>query len=204
MTIKTTNTKHAEIEFNEFGARTTFDDGSFVDARPAYEGLEGHHYHVVSHRCGYGDDLIRYCQEHELAHTVVCEFLYNDVSFVLFNLAHGRKPHEPHYEELMAQTLQRFVRAGERPIIADVDWDGMRDLFLRYAESASEPVTAGADGWVEWHGGNCPVPGHVSVDVRFRGGGKETSWTAGRWYWTHHGGRNDIVAYRVSEQRNAP
>ena len=34
-------------------------------------------------------------------------------------------------EELMAQTLQRFLRAGERPIIGGVKWDDLRDRAAR-------------------------------------------------------------------------
>lgn len=121
--------KHCSVEFNRWGARTHFPDGRFVDAVPDWQGA---HYAVIAHRCGYGDDRLAYCQEHELAHALVCEWLYDDVSDVLWHLAHNDPLTGPEAvaEELLAQTLQRFVRAKERPIVGGVDWDGLRELWF--------------------------------------------------------------------------
>lgn len=70
-----------------------------------------------------------------------------------------------------------------------------------------------ADGWIAWHGGECPVPFGTLVDVRFRSGsvqtdceptdfnaGSNTSPTApgvaGSW-WYDRGTTFDIVAYKI-------
>ena len=57
------------------------------------------------------------------------------------------------------------------------------------------------DGWIQWDGGDCPVPAGTRVDIRFRRGGDEMNriaedldWVHGKlgWWW-------DIVAYRIVE-----
>jgi hypothetical protein len=63
---------------------------------------------------------------------------------------------------------------------------------------------AAADGWIEWHGGNCPVAPETIVDLRFRDGVVCTFESAGFWSshnpancnW-HHSDDRDIVAYRI-------
>jgi hypothetical protein len=64
-------------------------------------------------------------------------------------------------------------------------------------------------GWIEWPGGECPVPRGTVVEVRYRDG---TVWAgtavmvnvpptaercANSAFWRHDGWDNDIVAYRV-------
>lgn len=116
--------RYCTIEFHPWGARTLFKGGASIDARPH----DTHHYHVIAHRCGYGDDTLRYCQEHEVCHSLVAEWFYNQPSRVLLNLALGFTPRlDAPFEEVMTQTLQRFLRANERPIVGDVNWDGLRD-----------------------------------------------------------------------------
>lgn len=123
--------KHCTFERYEWGATTRFPDGTTVDAIPH----DTHHYHVIAHRLGYEDDILTYCQEHELAHSVVAEFFTDTPSDVLWQLAHGKKPNHWNMvaEEMAAQALQRFVRAGERPIISGVDWNSLREVFRAYA-----------------------------------------------------------------------
>jgi hypothetical protein len=99
-------------------------NGHYCDARPH----KTPHYHVIAHRCGYGDNVSRYCIEHEFAHCFVEERLFGRPSQVLWGLAH----HQPVttslalYEEATAQMFQRWLRANERPILAGVDWDGLK------------------------------------------------------------------------------
>ena len=66
------------------------------------------------------------------------------------------------------------------------------------------------DGWIEWNGGECPVPEGTLVDVRYRNGkenyhvkagvmedsgGSAPDWSATRWSnWDTYG---DIIAYRL-------
>lgn len=107
---------------------TVFPDGSEYGAHPHATP----HYHVIAHRCGYGDDLWRYCLEHEFAHSFVCEWLRDRPSLVLSEMAAGRVPDpgQAVLEEMAAQQFQRWLRANERPIVSGVDWDGMKASAL--------------------------------------------------------------------------
>lgn len=119
---------HGTVRFTDWGAITSFPDGTSCPSTPH----DTHHYHVIAHRCGYGDDILRYCQEHDFAHMLIEAFVHERPSRVLWGLAHGEEisAKDALYEELAAQTLQRFVRAGERPIIGGIDWEQLRIAFL--------------------------------------------------------------------------
>jgi hypothetical protein len=120
--------RHCEIEWTDFGCATRFADGSEIGAHPHATP----HYHVIAHRTGYGDDLMAYCREHELAHAFTQEALHDRPSPILWALAHGDMPsgRAAAEEEVFAQTFQRWVRAAERPIIGGVPWDDWRARFL--------------------------------------------------------------------------
>jgi hypothetical protein len=122
-------TKYATIEPHSWGCTVRFKGGSMCLAQNF---PSDPHYRVISHRCGYQDDTLRYCIEHEIAHLVVEEWLFDRPSRVLTALAAGSplEPHEAAYEEGMAQMLQRYARANEQPIIGGVDWLGMRERFI--------------------------------------------------------------------------
>jgi hypothetical protein len=71
--------------------------------------------------------------------------------------------------------------------------------------------------YIEWNGGECPVPNGTMVDIKLRGGKvfeRQMAWgstdddnrpeetfafdnNAGSAYWHHTGGAFDIVAYRI-------
>lgn len=51
--------------------------------------------------------------------------------------------------------------------------------------------------WIEWHGGERPVPVDALVDVRLRAGNVVADWPAGAVRWRHGGNENDVAAYRV-------
>jgi hypothetical protein len=77
---------------------------------------------------GYGDDILRYCQEHEFAHSFVAERLLDRPSMVLSALARGAvvSGRVATFEELTAQAFQRWIKAHERPIISGVKWDALK------------------------------------------------------------------------------
>ena len=56
--------------------------------------------------------------------------------------------------------------------------------------------------WIEWKGGECPVPADTVVNVRFRNG-RESMSDACNWCWSHGGSSEDIVAYRVVKEADA-
>lgn len=122
--------RHCSIVWTESGAQVAFPDGAHCEAWPH---PDQPHYHVIAHRCGYGDDLLAYCREHELAHVLVAQELLRSPSVVLWAQAHGTQPGtgDALREEISAQVVQRWVRANERPIIGSCDWDGIKELFLQ-------------------------------------------------------------------------
>jgi hypothetical protein len=59
------------------------------------------------------------------------------------------------------------------------------------------------DDWVEWGGGECPVPPDTWIQIRFRDGGTITS-EAGLWedcWWENNDLGSDIVKYRVTNPK---
>jgi hypothetical protein len=121
--------RYCSIEWTDTGARTVFPDGAETVAWPH---PEQPHYHVISHRCGYGDDVLAYCREHELAHALVAQEILGEPSHVLESLARGLTPDRglAVVEEMAVATLLRWVRANERPIVANCDWDRIKATFL--------------------------------------------------------------------------
>lgn len=118
----------ATVRYYPEGAFTTYADGTSYAAHPH----DTHHYHVVAHRLGYGDDILRYAREHEVCHHIVSEWIGGHTSKVLWPLAHGRDPDpaEAVYEEALTMTFQRWLRANEQPIIGGVDWTGLKSRAL--------------------------------------------------------------------------
>ena len=54
------------------------------------------------------------------------------------------------------------------------------------------------DGWIEWRGGECPVPAETLVWIKFRDGSVTNYISkAEGWEWEHHGSVGDIIAYKV-------
>ena len=56
--------------------------------------------------------------------------------------------------------------------------------------------------WIEWSGGECPVPPHTMVEVRYQDGSTD-HWLSHTVNWDQEGTSADIVAYRVVEQKTA-
>jgi hypothetical protein len=56
------------------------------------------------------------------------------------------------------------------------------------------------DGWIEWKGGECPVPKDATVQVEYRGYSNssiQSNHSAGILEWNHLGIHDDIIKYRV-------
>jgi hypothetical protein len=116
--------KFCSIEWTDWGCLTRFPDGAEIGAFPH----EIPHYYVISHRCGYGDDIMAYCREHDFSHSFVAERIRGGPSYVLLAMAHQEKVDmgAAVYEEIAAQTFQRFLRTNERPILSGVNWDKLK------------------------------------------------------------------------------
>lgn len=64
-----------------------------------------------------------------------------------------------------------------------------------------EAALAASDGWIEWHGGECPVDSDAIVEVKFRhpSSYQFNNDRAGDFYWPHDGLGYDIIAYRLQQ-----
>lgn len=128
MTPPTIQIGNATIIYTDEGCFTRYPDGTAYGAHPH----DTHHYHVIAHRCGYGDDILAYAREHEVCHHIVGLWIKGGGSDVIGPLAHGIEPNqlEAVMEEALVMTFQRWLRANERPIIGGVNWDDLKRRAL--------------------------------------------------------------------------
>lgn len=105
-------------------------------------------------------------------------------------------------EDAPAEDIQRKLqetRQALRKMISGYIQFHVDEFAAREATipEATIPEPAGY-GWVEWGGGDCPVPAHVLVMVGFRTRHKnEYPVAAGVYGWGHGGKGFDIVRYKV-------
>lgn len=72
--------------------------------------------------------------------------------------------------------------------------------------SAGKTVeSTGSNGWIDWHGGECPVDSDEIVEVKYR---KPSPYQfnndrAGDFTWSHDGFGGDIIAYRIVNPHEA-
>jgi hypothetical protein len=129
--------KYAQIWRTDKGCESLFYDGVKC---PSYAHTFEAHYRVISHRCGYGDDVHAYCFEHDFVHHFLNEMLFDQPSPALYATANKRvylPEAEAVREEFMVQGFQRWMRAHERPIISlPMGWDGLKQLALEMLEKA--------------------------------------------------------------------
>lgn len=71
------------------------------------------------------------------------------------------------------------------------------------ALAASQKPAADADGWIEWHGGECPVDGGKWINIRHRDGCEKEVGKAGLFRWDHRQWVGDIIAYRLHQPQDA-
>ena len=118
----------ATVVYTDYGCYSAYPDGTGYAAQPH----DTSHYHVIAHRCGYGDDILAYCREHEVCHHIIGEWVKGTGSEVIRPLADGAEPDQitAVFEEVMVQTLQRWLRTNERPIIGNLDWDDLKHRAL--------------------------------------------------------------------------
>lgn len=75
----------------------------------------------------------------------------------------------------------------------------LRDLVKASAEHGKTVIITMDDPWIEWGGGEMPVPKDTYVEVVFRDGTTwhiQEAWNHG---WSHFDNDYDIIAYRVHE-----
>jgi hypothetical protein len=137
--IRVIRLKYATLTFTEWGCVTRFETGEPVPACPH----DTPDYRIIAMRLGHGDDILEYCRWHEACHLLAEERLHDRPSRVLWGLAHGQRlsGHEAAYEELAAQQLQAWLRAGQRPIVSGVDWHSLKRDALALLEPAEFALT---------------------------------------------------------------
>ena len=132
-----------------------------------------------------------------------------------FTLAEGHEWHRTDFTKDMLPEGWRPLIKGERAKAGDEYYQSYADWTSQEFESVNSaevyvihqrtrrplPVLTPAqiaDGWVEWHGGDCPVWGGSAPSVILRDGltVKTAHAYAEGWTWRHCNNDGDIIAYR--------
>lgn len=83
--------------------------------------------------------------------------------------------------------------------------DAKKILFYAKAEidrlEKSKPIESN-DGWIDWHGGDCPVNENTIVECKLRNF-HISKFYADNFHWNHNSDLSDIIAYRVVPQPEA-
>lgn len=114
----------------------------------------------------------------------------------------------------------RFLRRHEGATIKNLHFEGgrLKCEFTPSVPPENIPVTAvivDADGWIEWHGGECPVPVGTLVDVKYLCGKENRHVGAGLPFdntgsyplcnangWEKNGRPYSIIAYRLHQPQD--
>lgn len=66
---------------------------------------------------------------------------------------------------------------------------------------AASKAVVGHNGWIDWHGGECPVDSDAIVEVKYRNPNlyQFNNDRAGDFSWSHDGFGGDIIAYRLQK-----
>lgn len=69
------------------------------------------------------------------------------------------------------------------------------------AALAASKAAVGNNGWIQWHGGECPVDSDAIVEVKYRWHNQHqySNDRAGDFDWAHTGSSSDIIAYRLQQ-----
>lgn len=81
-----------------------------------------------------------------------------------------------------------------------------RDHYEAALAASKEPLKfSGDDGWMLWHGGECPVDSDTIVEVKYRKPSPLhfNNDRAGDFTWSHDGSIGDIIGYRIVNPHEA-
>lgn len=102
-------------------------------------------------------------------------------------------------QEAVSMAGRGESQAAKAEFLGAIVYAAAAVLLIDEAETAvEEPAKApdDKDGWIEWHGGRCPVPEGTMGIVKFRNKSCKID-TLDRFDWRHNGRESDIVAYKV-------
>ncbi len=103
------------------------------------------------------------------------------------NLAHD------HSWPARAQAMRKALEAAEAAR-AKGEMSGNRMVDLPRSITLTPTIP---EGFIPWHGGECPVAEGVVGDLVCRNGEIAKKYSLHICLWRHNGGANDIIAYRV-------
>ena len=125
--MQTFELRYCTVTWYDGWCWTEFDEtGEGWGAIPSHD----EHYYRLAARLGYGDDIKRYCVEHDTCHSLVEQEVFDRPSPIIWNLAHGlTHPKDTVYEEALVQFFQAFLRGGWEMTAAapDIDWWAIRE-----------------------------------------------------------------------------
>jgi len=118
-------------------------------------------------------------------------------------------PH-PHAAILRALADDMNVRIEEFDTVPVEKWypsniGRVLSLPHRKFRLAPKEPQVDPDGWIEWHGGKCPVPEGAFIDYILRNGTERTFKEANRLCWSHseYYPDFDIIRYRIHKPEKA-
>jgi hypothetical protein len=124
-----------------------------------------------------------------------------------FNLG-GNEPRKPNPASITKKqkAFDKAYAEWTDKVFSLVGGGGADTSIKAYKKWLWEQKQVGPDGWISWHGGECPVAGDARVDIQFRCGVEHKATYAGIWLWgwgkkSHN---YDIVAYRLLDEDGKP
>lgn len=97
------------------------------------------------------------------------------------------------------------VATNARQFGEDETHENMVTLDQYEAALAASKAVVGHNGWIDWHGGECPVDSDAIVEVKYRKPSPLyfNNDRAGDFAWSHTGSNGDIIAYRIVNHNEA-
>ncbi|RZM50435.1 hypothetical protein, partial [Klebsiella pneumoniae] len=118
--------------------------------------------------------------------------------------------HEPEKDE--DDEWMEILRTGTHKLLAQLPEASDRATAIVTREQYEAALAAKNGGWIEWGGGECPVPCGTLVDVRYRDSDNYPDALGipalsgdgvSKDYWVQDGFCNDIIAYRLHKSHEA-
>lgn len=104
-------------------------------------------------------------------------------------------------EETAAALQARLdrVEAAATSALAAIDASQYPAIVKHLIAALPDSAEVTGDGWIEWKGGECPVPSGTRIIARLRCGREEGPEWAGNCAWQHNEIGADIMSYKLAE-----
>lgn len=117
-----------------------------------------------------------------------------------------QNPSKYHHDSALDGVAYSALKAEALSEENHFDPMSMPIINIRTKEEPSHIISDIPGEWIEWCGGEQPVPDSTPVDVKLEGGAvysEGRGLTADVWEWKHDDEGGNIIAYRVSTARTA-